>query len=92
MGRLSKVDELGFNRAIISSLNHEVCRFNIPVNNSNFVKNQNTFENLFKNIDNFKGIKFSFSRQIFLKIFIVKIHINDIVSILAQGPLLGDSG
>ena len=91
MSRISKIDKLGFNWPIVSSLNHKVCRFNIPVNYSNFVKNQNTLDNLFKNTDNLESVKFSFSWEVLLKIFIIKIHINDIVSILAQGPLLRDS-
>lgn len=58
------------------------------------MKYQNTLENLFKNADDLESIKFDFSGQIFLKIFIIKIHINDIVSdsALAKRPLLGDSG
>ncbi len=88
MSGLTKVNKLGLKCPIIESFNHKISRLNISVNDSNFVKYQNTLKDLFQKANDLKGVKLTLSGKIFLKIFIIKIHVNDIIS-EARRPLLG---
>ena len=48
------------------------------MDNAYFVKRLDTLKNLSDQVDDFKEVEFAFSDEVFFKIFLIKIHVNDV--------------